>query len=198
MSVMLTLILSYLIGSISFALIIGKVFYKTDIRQYGSGNLGATNTFRVLGKKAGTTVAIADLLKGTAACLLPQILNSTINPILCGVLAILGHVFPIFSGFRGGKAVATSTGVFLFLAPLGTLIGFIVFLISLIISKYVSLSSILAAISILVYSLIFEDTLIKALSFFISIFVIVLHRENIKRILRGTENKVGKRLKDDS
>ena len=87
----LTLILSYLIGSISFALVIGKMFYKTDIRGYGSDNFGATNTFRVLGKKVGAIVAIADLLKGTVACLLPQMFSSTVNPIICGLLAIFGH-----------------------------------------------------------------------------------------------------------
>ncbi|TDL72416.1 glycerol-3-phosphate 1-O-acyltransferase [Rhodococcus qingshengii] len=143
----LTLILSYLIGSISFALVIGKMFYKTDILGYGSGNLGATNTFRVLGKKAGAIVAIADLLKGTVACLLPHMFGSTVNPIICGLLAISGHVFPIFAGFKGGKAVATSTGVFLFLTPLGTLIGFVVFLFTLITSKYVSISSISLGLS---------------------------------------------------
>ncbi|WP_078415083.1 glycerol-3-phosphate 1-O-acyltransferase PlsY [Priestia abyssalis] len=189
----ITLISSYLVGSISFALIIGKMFYKTDIRGYGSGNLGATNTFRVLGKKAGAIVAIADLLKGTVACLLPQMLSSTVNPIICGLLAILGHVFPIFAGFKGGKAVATSTGVFLFLTPLGTLVGFVVFLFTLIISKYVSLSSMLAGIAIFIYSLIFEEKIIIALSLLISVLVIILHRENIKRILKGTENKIGKK-----
>ncbi|MFB6800782.1 glycerol-3-phosphate 1-O-acyltransferase PlsY [Peribacillus butanolivorans] len=189
----ITLLSSYLIGSISFALVIGKLFYKTDIRGYGSGNLGATNTFRVLGKRAGTAVAIADILKGIGACLLPQIFNSTVSPILCGILVICGHAFPIFAGFKGGKAVATSAGVFIFLSPLGTCTAFIVFLISLLTSKYVSLSSILASISIVIYSFIFEDKLIIALSLFISLFVIILHRENIKRILKGTETKVGKK-----
>ncbi|MDQ0882107.1 glycerol-3-phosphate 1-O-acyltransferase PlsY [Peribacillus sp. V2I11] len=189
----LTLFLSYLIGSISFALVVGKLFYKTDIRGYGSGNLGATNTFRVLGKKAGLIVAIADLLKGTFACILPQIFNSTVNPIICGLLAILGHVFPVFAGFKGGKAVATSTGVLLFLTPLGTLTGFVVFILTLILSKYVSLSSMLAGIAIFIYSLIFEDKVIIALSLFISVLVIILHRQNIKRIIKGTENKIGKK-----
>ncbi|MGG0413383.1 glycerol-3-phosphate 1-O-acyltransferase PlsY [Peribacillus simplex] len=189
----LTLFLSYLIGSISFALVVGKLFYKTDIRGYSSGNLGATNTFRVLGKKAGLIVAIADLLKGTFACLLPQIFNSTVNPIICGLLAILGHVFPVFAGFKGGKAVATSTGVLLFLTPLGTLTGFVVFILTLILSKYVSLSSMLAGIAIFIYSLIFEDKVIIALSLFISVLVIILHRQNIKRIIKGTENKIGKK-----
>ncbi|MBU8772678.1 glycerol-3-phosphate 1-O-acyltransferase PlsY [Cytobacillus oceanisediminis] len=186
----LTLFLSYLIGSFSFALVIGKLFYKTDIRGYGSGNLGATNVYRVLGKKAGLVVAIADLLKGTFACLLPQILNSGVNPIICGLLAILGHVFPIFAGFKGGKAVATATGVLLFLTPFGTLTGFVVFLLTLILSKYVSLSSMLAGIAIFIYSLIFEDKVIIALSLFISVLVIILHRQNIKRLIRGTENKL--------
>ncbi|AND38349.1 MULTISPECIES: glycerol-3-phosphate 1-O-acyltransferase PlsY [Cytobacillus] len=186
----LTLFLSYLIGSFSFALVIGKLFYKTDIRGYGSGNLGATNVYRVLGKKAGLIVAIADLLKGTFACLLPQILNSAVNPIICGLLAILGHVFPIFAGFKGGKAVATATGVLLFLTPFGTLTGFVVFLLTLILSKYVSLSSMLAGIAIFIYSLIFEDKVIIALSLFISVLVIILHRQNIKRLITGTENKL--------
>ncbi|WP_436374813.1 glycerol-3-phosphate 1-O-acyltransferase PlsY [Cytobacillus sp. BC1816] len=185
-----SLFLSYVIGSISFALVIGKLFYKTDIRGYGSGNLGATNVYRVLGKKAGLIVAIADLLKGTLACLLPQILNSAVSPIICGLLAILGHVFPVFAGFKGGKAVATATGVLLFLTPLGTLTGFVVFLFTLILSKYVSLSSMLAGIAIFIYSLIFEEKVIIALSFFISVLVIILHRQNIKRLISGTENKL--------
>lgn len=186
----LTLFLSYLIGSISFALVVGKLFYKIDIRGYGSGNLGATNVYRVLGKKVGLIVAIADLLKGTLACLLPQILNSTVNPIICGLLAMLGHVFPVFAGFKGGKAVATATGVLLFLIPLGTLTGFVVFILTLILSKYVSLSSMLAGITIFIYSLIFEDRVIIALALFISILVIILHRQNIKRMIKGTENKI--------
>lgn len=184
------LFLSYLIGSISFALVVGKLFYKTDIRGYGSGNLGATNVYRVLGKKAGLIVAIADLLKGTFACLLPQIFNSTVSPIICGLLAILGHVFPVFAGFKGGKAVATATGVLLFLTPLGTFTAFVVFIITLILSKYVSLSSMLAGIAIFVYSLIFEDKVIIVLTLFISVLVIILHRQNIKRIIKGTENKI--------
>lgn len=186
----LTLFLSYLIGSISFALVVGKLFYKTDVRNYGSGNLGATNVFRVLGKKAGIIVAIADILKGTVACLLPQILNSSVNPIFCGLLALLGHIFPVFAGFKGGKAVATATGVLLFLTPFGTLTGFFIFILTLILSKYVSLSSMLAGIAIFIYSVIFEDKVMIALSLFISVLVIILHRQNIKRIINGTENKL--------
>lgn len=113
----LTLFLSYLIGSISFALVVGKLFYNTDVRNYGSGNLGATNVFRVLGKKAGIIVAIADILKGTVACLLPQILNFSVNPIFCGLLALLGHIFPVFAGFKGGKAVEDSNRSFIIFDP---------------------------------------------------------------------------------
>lgn len=185
----LTLILSYLIGSISFALIVGKMFYKKDIRDYGSGNLGATNAYRVLGIKAGVIVAIADILKGTFACLLPLILSSTINPIVCGLLAILGHIFSVFASFKGGKAVATATGV-LFLSPLGVLVGFVVFVLTLLFTKYVSLSSMLAGIALFIYSLIFEDKVIIALSLLIIVSIIILHRQNIKRILNGTENKI--------
>jgi glycerol-3-phosphate acyltransferase PlsY len=166
------------------------MFYKKDIRGYGSGNLGATNTYRVLGLKTGVIVAIADILKGTFACLLPLILSSTVNPIVCGLLAIFGHIFSVFAGFKGGKAVATSTGVFLFLTPLGTFVGLVVFLLTLLISKYVSLSSMLAGIAIFIYSLIFEDKVIIALSLLISVSVIILHRQNIERILDGTENKI--------
>lgn len=186
----LTLILSYLIGSISFALIIGKVFYKKDIRDYGSGNLGATNAYRVLGIKAGVIVAIADILKGTFACFLPLILGSTINPIVCGLLAILGHIFSVFANFKGGKAVATATGVFLFLTPLGVFVGFVVFVLTLLLTKYVSLSSMLASIALFIYSFIFEDKVIIALSVLISVSIIILHRQNIKRIVNGTENKI--------
>ncbi|MDA1763302.1 glycerol-3-phosphate 1-O-acyltransferase PlsY [Bacillus cereus] len=185
-----TLILSYLIGSISFALVIGKMFYKKDIRDYGSGNLGATNAYRVLGIKAGVIVAIVDILKGTLACLLPLILSSTVNPIVCGLLAILGHIFSVFAGFKGGKAVATATGVFLFLTPLGVFVGFVVFVLTLLFTKYVSLSSMLAGIALFFYSLIFEDKVIIALSLLISVSIIILHRQNIKRILNGTENKI--------
>ncbi|NME06011.1 MULTISPECIES: glycerol-3-phosphate 1-O-acyltransferase PlsY [unclassified Psychrobacillus] len=186
----LTLILSYLIGSISFALIVGKILYKKDIRDYGSGNLGATNAYRVLGIKAGVIVAIADILKGTLACFLPLILSSTINPIVCGLLAILGHVFSVFASFKGGKAVATATGVFLFLTPLGVFVGFLVFVLTLVLTKYVSLSSMLACIALFVYSLIFEDKVIIGLSLLISVSIIILHRQNIKRILDGSENRI--------
>ncbi|WP_404457854.1 glycerol-3-phosphate 1-O-acyltransferase PlsY [Oceanobacillus kapialis] len=186
----LTLILSYLTGSISFALVIGKIFYKKDIRKFGSGNLGATNAYRVLGVKAGLIVAVADILKGTFACLLPLILGSSVHPILCGLLAILGHIFSVFARFKGGKAVATATGVFLFLTPLGVFVAFVIFVLTLLLTKYVSLSSMLASVSLIGYSLLFEDKVIIALSLLISVSIIILHRQNIKRLINGTESKI--------
>ena len=112
----IALLCAYLIGSIPSALWIGKLFYQTDIRNHGSGNLGGTNTFRVLGKKAGIIVTLMDILKGTAATLLvflPVFNDVTVHALVLGAIAVVGHMFPIFAGFRGGKAVATSAGVIL-------------------------------------------------------------------------------------
>ncbi|WP_347320752.1 glycerol-3-phosphate 1-O-acyltransferase PlsY [Rossellomorea sp. RS05] len=186
----LTLVLSYVIGSISFALVVGKIVYKKDIRHYGSGNLGATNAYRVLGMKAGLFVAGADIAKGVFACFLPVLLHSTVNPIACGLLAIVGHIFSLFARFKGGKAVATSTGVFLFLSPLGVLVGFVMFVLTLFISKYVSLSSMVAGISLFIYSILFEDSVIIGISLLVSVSLIILHRQNIIRILNKTESKI--------
>ena len=112
------IVLAYLLGSIPSGIWIGKYFYHTDIRTYGSGNSGTTNTFRVLGKKAGTIVLIMDMLKGSAATLLPIWLGAEIHPLLAGVVAALGHTYPLFAGFKGGKAVATSGGIILAYNPL--------------------------------------------------------------------------------
>ena len=111
------IVLAYLIGSIPSGLIIGKKFYGVDIRQHGSGNLGGTNTFRVLGVKAGLIVTSADILKGTLAAALPLIFPSELHPLFVGIFAVVGHTYPLFAGFRGGKAVATSAGVLLCYAP---------------------------------------------------------------------------------
>jgi glycerol-3-phosphate acyltransferase PlsY len=190
-----TLILAYLLGSIPSGLIIGKVFYKTDIREHGSGNLGGTNTFRTLGVKAGLAVTIADILKGTLAASLPVLFHLDINPLLAGMIAVIGHMYPVFAGFRGGKAVATSGGVLLFYAPLMFLIVIIVFFISLYSTKYVSLSSIIAGLSAITYAIVrgiitnWDIPLIIIITILTS-FVIYRHRSNIKRILNKTEPKI--------
>lgn len=193
----LLLVLAYLIGSIPFGLIIGKSFYGVDIREHGSGNLGGTNTFRVLGKKAGFAVTISDMLKGTLATLLPLIVTSLsnievgLNPLIFGVMAVIGHMYPVFARFKGGKAVATSAGILLGHEPLLFIFILLVFFISLYLSKYVSLSSMIAAIFGLIYSIVlWEDMLLIVILAILSIFVIYRHRANIKRIKNKTEPKV--------
>ncbi|WP_026695792.1 glycerol-3-phosphate 1-O-acyltransferase PlsY [Peribacillus kribbensis] len=184
------LVLAYLIGSIPSGLIIGKVFYKTDIRQHGSGNLGGTNTFRVLGKKAGIIVTLMDILKGTLATLLPHLLGVDVHPLLAGVFAVVGHMYPIFAGFRGGKAVATSGGLVLGYVPLMFLFVLVFFFICLYITRYVSLSSIITAVGALVYSIVIRDIPLIIVISLITVFIIYRHRANIARIANGTEPKI--------
>ena len=191
------LICAYLIGSIPSALWIGKLFYKTDIRQQGSGNLGATNTFRVLGKKPGIVVTLIDIFKGTAAVLLlilPFFSDATIHPLILGITAVVGHMFPIFASFRGGKAVATSAGVILgYNFPLFLLL-LVVFIISLKLTKMVSLTSMIAAVVAIIYVIVFwivtGNYALFILIAFLASFIFYRHRENIKRIMNGTEPKI--------
>jgi len=183
-------ILAYLIGSIPSGLIIGKKFFGVDIRQHGSGNLGGTNTFRVLGVKAGLTVTIADILKGTLAAALPLFFQSDMHYLFAGIFAVLGHTYPIFAGFRGGKAVATSAGVLLWYAPLMFIIMIAGFFICLYITKYVSLSSMFGGLVALIYSIIVQDILLIIVVAILTLFVIYRHRANIKRIIDKTEPKV--------
>ena len=190
-------ICAYLIGSIPSALWIGKIFYKTDIRQHGSGNLGTTNTFRVLGKKPGIAVLFIDILKGTAAVLfplLPIFSESTVHPLVLGVMAVVGHMFPIFASFKGGKAVATSAGVILgYNFPL-FLVLILTFVIALKITKIVSLTSMIAATVAIIYVIIFwivtGNYALLILVAFLAGFIFFRHRENIKRIKNGTEPKI--------
>lgn len=190
-------ICAYLIGSIPSALWIGKIFYKTDIRQHGSGNLGTTNTFRVLGKKPGIAVLFIDILKGTAAVLFPLLAifsDSTVHPLVLGVMAVVGHMFPIFASFKGGKAVATSAGVILgYNFPL-FLVLILTFIIALKITKIVSLTSMIAATVAIIYVIIFwivtGNYALLILVAFLAGFIFYRHRENIKRIKNGTEPKI--------
>ena len=190
--IILCMILAYLLGSIPSGLIIGKVFYKTDIREHGSGNLGGTNTFRTLGVKAGLAVTLADILKGTLAAYLPHIFHLDLNELIFGIFAIIGHTYPIFAGFRGGKAVATSGGVLLCYAPFLFLTVLVVFFISLFITKYVSLSSMIAGVFAVIYAIFLMDRDIPLIIvvLFMASFVVYRHRANIKRIINKTEPKV--------
>ncbi|WP_163653532.1 glycerol-3-phosphate 1-O-acyltransferase PlsY [Listeria sp. PSOL-1] len=189
----LLMILGYFIGSIPSGLWIGKLFYKKDIRKFGSGNLGATNSFRVLGVKPGIAVTVIDILKGTVATLLPFFFALNLDHhylLLTGICAIIGHSFPIFAGFRGGKAVATSAGVILAYAPFVCLFAAIIFFLTLKLSKYVSLSSMVAALFAFVASLFTGDLLLITLMVFIALFIIWRHRANITRIKNGEEPKI--------
>ncbi|MBC1609314.1 glycerol-3-phosphate 1-O-acyltransferase PlsY [Listeria welshimeri] len=186
-------LLAYVIGSIPSGLWIGKIFYKKDIREFGSGNLGATNSFRVLGIRAGSIVTVMDILKGTVATLLPFFFQLHVDHhfwLLTGAFAIIGHSFPLFAGFRGGKAVATSAGVILAYAPLLFVAALIIFLLTLKISKYVSLSSMIAALAALLISLFMGDWILIILIACITLFVVWRHRANITRIRNGEEPKI--------
>ncbi|NTU26684.1 glycerol-3-phosphate 1-O-acyltransferase PlsY [Bacillus tequilensis] len=190
MLIALLIILAYLIGSIPSGLIVGKLAKGIDIREHGSGNLGATNAFRTLGVKAGSIVIAGDILKGTLATALPFLMHVDIHPLLAGVFAVLGHVFPVFAKFKGGKAVATSGGVLLFYAPLLFITMLAVFFIFLYLTKFVSLSSMLTGIYTVIYSLFVHDKYLLIVVILLTIFVIYRHRANIKRIINKTEPKV--------
>ncbi|BAC13645.1 glycerol-3-phosphate 1-O-acyltransferase PlsY [Oceanobacillus iheyensis] len=183
-------LVAYLLGSIPSALIVGKVGYNIDIREHGSGNLGATNTFRILGTKAGSIVTLADILKGTLATVLPQLFDANVYVLAIGLLAVVGHMYPIFAKFRGGKAVATSGGMILGMYPLLFVIMVTTFLLTLYISKYVSLSSIITGLVSLLITIFYQDLGLSIVVFLLSAIVCYRHRENIKRIKNGTEPKI--------
>ncbi|MBH0229431.1 glycerol-3-phosphate 1-O-acyltransferase PlsY [Halobacillus yeomjeoni] len=186
----LYIILAYLLGSFPSGLIVGKLGYGIDIREHGSGNLGGTNTFRVLGKKAGFIVTIADILKGTLAAALPYFLGADVIALIVGIFAVVGHMYPVFARFKGGKAVATSGGVILGVNPLVFLILILSFFIILYLSKYVSLSSMLTGIVGIIATVIFKDYGLTVLISLFTVFVIYRHRSNIKRIMNKTEPKI--------
>jgi len=186
----LILVLAYLLGSIPSGLLIGKTFYGKDIREHGSGNLGGTNTFRTLGVKAGMIVTIMDILKGTIATLLPLLFESDVHMLLAGVFAVIGHMYPVFANFRGGKAVATSAGVLLGYNYILFLILLAVFFICLYATKYVSLSSMIAAVLAFTYSIFTGDIPLIIVVGILTIFVVYRHRANIARIKNKTEPKI--------
>ncbi|WP_405101985.1 glycerol-3-phosphate 1-O-acyltransferase PlsY [Oceanobacillus sp. FSL H7-0719] len=183
-------IIAYLLGSIPSALVVGKLGYKLDIREHGSGNLGATNAFRVLGVKAGIIVTLSDILKGTIATVLPLLFNADVYQLIIGLFAVIGHTYPLFAKFKGGKAVATSAGIILGIYPLLFIIMISTFLITLYLSKYVSLSSMITGVVTIIVSLFYQNTGLIIVLSLLTLFVIYRHRENIKRIKNGTEPKI--------
>ncbi len=192
----LLIIMSYLYGSIPFALVIGKLFYNTDVRESGSGNLGGTNAGRVLGKKAGMAVILLDASKCCISILMAKVIAhymglnvDIIYP--CALACVVGHCYPIFAGFRGGKAVSVAIGYALVTNIFAFLIAIVIFLITLKISKYVSLSSILASVSILVVSpFIGYSTAGIVTNACIVGLLVYKHKANIVRIKNGTESKI--------
>ncbi|MFC0299647.1 glycerol-3-phosphate 1-O-acyltransferase PlsY [Virgibacillus soli] len=183
-------LIAYILGSIPSALLVGKIGFDMDIREHGSGNLGATNTFRVLGVKAGIIVTLADILKGTIAVLLPLLFDMEMHRLIIGIFAVLGHTYPIFARFKGGKAVATSGGIILGVNPILFVIMIAAFLISLYISKYVSLSSMITGVVAIGVSAFFKDIGLILITSLLTIFVFYRHRDNIKRIKNKTEPKI--------
>ena len=192
----LLILLGYLYGSIPFALVIGKVFYNTDVRESGSGNLGGTNAGRVLGKKAGISVIVLDALKAVIIFYLSSYLSLkfNLNPdikYIAGLACIFGHCYPIFAEFRGGKAVSTSLGYFLCIEPLYAVVAIVVFLLVLKISKYVSLSSISTALIVLCTTPFLAVSITAKLCMLVAVILLVYrHKDNIKRIKNQTESKI--------
>ena len=186
------LVLSYFIGSIPNGLIFGKMFWNTDLRQKGSGNIGATNAWRVLGKKAGILIFALDFLKGVIPVLLAaHFIGTPWSMVAAGLGAIAGHVFSIFTAFQGGKAVATGLGVVSVLMPEVALIVFVVWLAIVLVTRYVSLGSIVASILVPILAVVFEYPLpFFDFGVFTATLIVLRHRPNIKRLLNGTENKV--------
>lgn len=197
LKVLLSVVAGYLMGSMNASLIVGKVFYKKDIRQYGSGNAGTTNTLRTLGKGAAIAVLILDILKGFLACIIGQYLvGGTENygwmgMYLAGFAAVLGHNWPVFFGFKGGKGVLTTFAVILYMSPWPALICLGIFIIIVAMTRYVSLGSILGAICWPVTSLFFDvPSFMLVVAVFMVILIIVRHQKNITRLFQGTENKL--------
>ncbi|MBF0430462.1 MAG: glycerol-3-phosphate 1-O-acyltransferase PlsY [Fibrobacteria bacterium] len=202
-SVLFILLLSYLAGSIPASVWVSKLFYKKDVRSEGSKNAGLTNTYRLFGVKATIPVAIIDFGKGALAAWLGYSANQDYMPAinfgLCaGLMSIFGHSFTCFAGFKGGKGVLAGLGVYMILTPISAILAFVVWLVVVIPSGYVSLASISAAAAISLFML-FEYFFNEAtmamllLTIILSIFIIVRHRSNISRLLAGTENRFGKK-----
>ncbi|MEI7750819.1 MAG: glycerol-3-phosphate 1-O-acyltransferase PlsY [Candidatus Omnitrophota bacterium] len=194
----LFMIIAYLLGSIPFGLIAGFKLKGVDIREHGSKNIGATNVSRVVGKKWGIAVLLLDALKGYVACFLPALFGQSLSlplPLLLGICAILGHSFPIWLKFKGGKGVATSLGVFLAIAWIPTLITFSLWILCFAITHIISISSLVAAaiFPIMItwrYAGTPEIKFLLPISVLLTLFILFTHRANIQRLRQGTEKKL--------
>ena len=197
----LLVIIAYLLGSIPTSVWVSKSMFDIDIREYGSGNAGATNTFRVLGPKWGSFVMLVDVTKGVLATslyiLMPYYLTNELARtnfmIVLGLVAVVGHIFPVFANFKGGKGVATLLGMSLAIQPIVALLCLVVFLITLISTRFVSLSSMLAGIAFMVLILFIfkeKETMYRLFAVIVAVMVVITHQKNITRLIKGTENKV--------
>lgn len=207
--VIAAVIIAYLLGSINFAVIFANIFLKKDVRELGSGNAGTTNVMRTAGFLPGALTFICDALKGFAACFIGKMLFIHAFPdtipwiyvaYMCGVACMLGHVLPIFFRFKGGKGVATSVGIFAVCCPIAIIIGLTVFALGVLITRIVSLSSLIATVTVISLSLVFYDSeaniIIPALlSITMGVTVFLKHKDNIKRLVKGEEKKITVRRK---
>ena len=193
MEVCLLVLTAYLLGSVPTGYIVGSLA-GVDVRKAGSGNVGATNVARVVGKRQGIFTLVADAAKGFIPVILALNLGLTpVATVFVGIAAFLGHLYPVFLRFRGGKGVATALGVFLGLAPAATVVLTVVFVVVLIATRFVSLSSMVAAASApVVLWLLLYPRISIGMSFFIAVMIVLRHRENIQRLLSGAEPKCGR------
>ena len=186
-------VFSYLLGSVSISYLLGKALADIDIREHGSGNAGTTNAVRVLGKKIGLLTFLFDFIKGLFPVIISTLLLDRSMAVLVGICAVLGHNFPVFLKFRGGKGVATSFGVLIAVDPLLALAAIFIFLVVVLLVKYVSLGSILAASFTGLYC-IFKYFFVKDIRYlfvlFMALLLMIRHKSNIRRLIRGEENKI--------
>ena len=211
--IILFVLLAYITGAFPSAVWVGKTFYKIDVREYGSGNAGATNTFRVLGKGAGIPVLFMDIFKGWLAVYYVHFISNVTelspelffeNQLAFGIAAVIGHLFPVYTGFRGGKGIATLLGLLVGLNPIAAITSIVVFIIVFLISKYVSLASILSSVAfpVVVFFILDQkdvNSSLELFSVFVPILTLITHQKNIERLIRGKETKVifGKNKNDE-
>ncbi len=181
---------AYLLGSLSFAIIVSKVTLGKDIRNYGSGNAGLTNAYRTMGAKKTLFVLLGDIAKGAAAVSIGWVLGGPVGKLTAGIFVILGHMFPLYFGFKGGKGVLVGAVMLAFFDWRVFAVAFVLFMLSVVLTKWISLGSILGAVSFPITTWVFyHDPVLTAMAFGMAAAVVFMHRSNIGRILHGTENK---------
>ena len=202
LEIILLVLLSYLTGAFPSAVWVGRTFYNIDVREYGSGNAGATNTFRVLGKWAGIPVLFMDVFKGYLSVYYVNFISNSDsmsaelffeNQLAFGIAAVVGHLFPIYTGFRGGKGIATMLGLLVGLDHWAALFSFIIFIIALLVSKYVSLSSLIASFSFPIFVILVlgsTNSSLNLFAIFVPILSLITHQKNIERLIKKEETKI--------